>query len=108
MLKTTWHSESFDIMQEKTLFIFTHMNENSLTISFRANTESEAWEKLGALLGNDDKENVETEVFDGVVITDVISDFLIADIKSDSNELLSDSLVKYEDKRVEVTIRIKP
>lgn len=87
---------------------FVNINDKNVSISIKAPTEYEAWEKLGALLGKEDKENVETEVFEGVVKAYDYYDIIYPNLETSDGYNLIQSLMEYENKNVEVTIRIKP
>lgn len=108
MLRDNWNIRLYPQEELNMLWIFTSKDDEKVTISLRAYKIEDAWEKLGALLGKEDKENVETEVFEGVVKTYIIRDFLIGDIKSDDKRDFNDSLVEHEGKRVKVTMEIQP
>lgn len=106
MLKTDWLIKPVISLGSMTHCIFAPKDDEDLTILVKTDTESEAWEKLGALLGKEDKGNVETEIFEGVI--NVYSCYGVekADVSFGVASRLTESLVKYKGKRVKVTVEI--
>jgi hypothetical protein len=108
MLKETWKIEPAIDVFDDTRWIFQQKTNSDVMILVVAPTESEAWEKLGGLLGKEDKGKVETEVFEGVVSVYNRHGYTNADISLFVAKEPLNSLKKYDGQTVEVEIRIQP
>lgn len=103
MLKTKWLLVSRIEDDEGLIWGFERMYDHEVNIRLRANTESEAWEKLGVLLN----ENVEIEVFEGAISSCSFSNLENAFVTFKVSQDCATSLLKLMNKEVDVQLKLR-
>lgn len=103
MLKDSWYIKQKSCGNDGTDWHFQCSKDEDYMILVLAPTESEAWKKLGVLLN----ENVETEVFEGVISSCSFSSLESAFVTFKVSQDCATSLLKLMNKKVDVQLKLR-